>query len=666
MNLRFRTFGGVIVLTRCDRSVVGAEAHGAYNEAKKPGRLGKCVFGSPVYLCFENSPVGDSWTRSRWVTFGGRQVGADSSRLEALNFRGGGRIGGIFVSDLIGFQSVLSGKTSEDIAALAAESSGSFTASVLDSRSEDIYLLTDPLGGGMLLRYQSENVTAFGFDSESLRVALSAFGIATKRDPLFELSAIATGTGYLGSDSPVEGFKLMPPGNVIELHPDGSYVSHRLPIGEKLYGSSPDDYPDLIEEGVRNIRRNAHAVVEASQSEVYADVTGGFDSRLVISGLNNARVLDSVSFYSLKSSDEWQTACGIARVCGRPISWLYPVSSVVEENSNFLSGCIEGSRDSAGTINHSARDFAGRSPVTSLSGGYGETFRDFYLISEELLGRGVSGGGFVESVFSKYPIYSWAVEGRRLFLPDFESLIKDRVEEILERGRDAGAREDQLGNYLYLTGRNRFWIGQLAYWSSRAQLRFDILYNLELIAAANVLDRYRRRANFVGLDAMRKMAPYLMNYPFHGSGHDRIPAIYRRERFDPPRYFFPNGQNRIVAPNLKPHFSRSYEVETDLVSDRDVLEAKRLGISPRQAYGLRTFADEAAEALSHPALSDYLNRSDLAHTLRTFSENSEKAKISLKFISALVRLGLVGGDRLQVEDKIRFEYQSLSEGACTL
>ncbi len=623
-------------------------------------QLGTPLFNSPVYVCLEESPVGDSWNRSRWISIGGRQVGADSANLEVQSFSGGGRVAGTFVSDLIGLQSVLSSRDANDLPQIIAASTGSFTASILDGESEVTYLLTDPLGGGMLFRYQGDGVVAFGFDVESLRGVLTSFGFVTKRDPLFELGAIGVGTGYLGADSPIEDFQLIASDTVIKLHPDGSYDEHLLGVDHKCYSANRNEYEDLISEGVRNVRNNALAVAKASQGEIYADITGGFDSRLVISGLNNAQILDKASFYSLKSSSEWETACGIARVCGRPISWIYPVSSVVEENTNFLFSCLEGSRDSSGTINHSTRDFAGRSPVTSLSGGYGETFRDFYLISEELLHKGVTGTSFVEAVFSKYPIYTWSIDGRRIFLPEFETKVKDRVEGVFERGRHAGARDDQLGNYLYLKGRNRFWIGQLAYWSSRAQLRFDILYSPELISAANTLDRYRRRANFVGLDAMRKMAPYLLNYPFHGSGHERIPAIYRSERFDPPRYHFPEGRNEVVAPNLEPRFLRGYEILPDEITENDQLESKRLGITPEQVYGLRTFGEEAAEALSHPAIRDYLNQSDLKHIISTSLESPAKAKISLKFIVALVRLGLVASERLSIEDRIRFAYSTKS------
>ena len=562
--------------------------------------------------------------------------------------------------DLIGLQSVLETKTFSELPSLIGESTGSFTASVLDCTTETTYLFSDPLGGGMLFGYEDENVTAFGFDIESLRNALSRFGFATKRDVLFELGSIAVGTGYLGADSPVEEFQLLRPGVFVELRPDGTHSRPQLSVDSRLYGSNPREYEELIDNGVRDVRENANSVAVASQGDIYADITGGFDSRLVVAGLNNARVLDNVSLYSLKSSDEWETACGIARVCGRPISWLYPVSSVVEEKTNFVSSCLEGSRDSSGTINHSTRDFAGRSPVTSLSGGYGETFRDFYLVSEQLLEQGVTGGRFVESVFSKYPIYSWSVGEQRIFTAEFESHLKKRIDGFFDCGRNAGAREDQLGNYLYLKGRNRFWIGQLAYWASRAQLRYDILYSIDLIAAANTLDRYRRRANFVGWDAMRKMAPYLMNYPFHGSGHDRIPAVYRKEKFNPPRYHFPSGGSEIVSPKLKPRFLRDYEIATDEITESDRAHAINLGITPAQAYGLRNFVGEAVEALSHPALSGYINRHALESSFRSSLKSRASAQIALKFIPAFVRLGLVANDLLYPEDRTRFEFQSLS------
>lgn len=617
------------------------------------------MHNSPVYLKLKHSPVGDTWSRSRWIVVGGRQVAADSLSLEVQSFQGGARFGSKFVTDANGLQTLINEDVRSGIESFLMDSAGSFTAAVLDGNTEIVYLINDPLGGGMILKYESENAVAFGFDAHSLRDVLSLYSEQTTRSVLFELSEIAVGTNYLGADSPIEEFQLIDAGKFVTLRPDGSYNLVSLPVDSKLYGSGRGAYTDLLTEGVQGVRRNAQAVVEASKGQIFADVTGGFDSRLVVAGLNSAQALSEVSFYSLKSSEEWGIASGIAKLCGRPISWIYPISSALDEQSNFLTSCLNGARDSAGTIRHSARDYASRNGVTSLSGGYGETFREFYVIPEETLLGEVTGRSFTESVFSLYPLFNLEVDGDRVFTDDMIDHISSRIDSIFERARDVGVAEDQLGNYLYLKGRNRFWIGQLAYWSSRTQLRFDILYDIALISAANSLDRYRRRANFVGLDAMRVMAPYLLNYPFHGTGHDRVGEMYRRQRYNPPRYHFPGGEAVETVPDVSPRFWRPYEIPQDQITNEDRNLSRKMGISARDAFGIRRYSEEALEALSLPIFTEYINSESFEIILKTARESPARAKLSLKFISALVRLGIIGNDDLFADDRRRFRYRTL-------
>lgn len=529
------------------------------------------------------------------------QVSPLSQGLVVLDYAGSGIIGGRLVTcndDLVPI--VKECASFDRLENLLSGSSGSYTLLVLELSTRECRWYSDPLGGGLLFEYSSGGMIAASSNVGTLACVLrDQYGVSIRRSPLFEIAGYATGSACYGAGTPYIGVSVIPPRVYVKVSADGlwSLEQYDLPAGLDLYGSGSElsnaDLSDLIDAGAGEIVTNVTAAVSGSgNSLVLSDITGGFDSRLVLAGILAAGAGENVVLSSIRNHPEWVYAEGLAAISGLRLTDFRGLVGAVVGQGRYIEKAFLGSLSSGGIIANDIAATATPPGPVNFQGGYGECFRAFnscYLGDVDL----VDGERIASEIWKYAPIFRCMVEDRRVFTSDFLYLLSGRLQEYIDEGVRLGVKAEHLTSFVYLHGRNRYFIGQQSYHSSRSQVRLDPLYSCSLISASYSRNFWYRRSNMVGLRAMARLCPELLEYPFYNKGV--VTGAYERECGVVQRKVFPEWEG---VPEVFPRVASVVNARSadhfDAV-DRDI--ANMVGVDVLTVFGVRKYLGQCVEAL---------------------------------------------------------------------
>lgn len=291
-----------------------------------------------------------------------------------LEFRGACVIAGSFYTRESEIQDLISQfRTASSLLRAIATSSGSFTLVFYDKESRDTYFLNDPLGGGFIFKYEGWGAHAFSTDISSLRRALEAAGRTTSRDVMYELAGFATGTQHHAADTPFHEISTLSAGMGVRIASGGDHELLDYGVNDYIYGASPIDVSDAIEEGTSRIVTNISAVLNYDSDLVVSDITGGFDSRLVLAAISSLDACDSVVLRSLRGNPEWEFAEKLAATYGMQLTDNKAFGEVWGIKQDLYEDSVVGARSSGGVIHN---EMGANSVPTALiklqGGGMGE------------------------------------------------------------------------------------------------------------------------------------------------------------------------------------------------------------------------------------------------------------------------------------------------------
>jgi hypothetical protein len=158
--------------------------------------------------------------------------------------------------------------------ALAKEMDGTFALAIGDSRSGHIYVITDPRGSMHVYAREDATGTAICTSSQ----ALSTDG---RLDPIGAYEFITTGIIY-EDRSLWAGIRKLPPAAIVDIAQGSSTVTHYWTFRDALTTPlSLDDAADSLTTAMSLTLKQ----IGVSHQPVLADLTGGYDSRLLLLGL---------------------------------------------------------------------------------------------------------------------------------------------------------------------------------------------------------------------------------------------------------------------------------------------------------------------------------------------------------------------------------------------
>lgn len=309
------------------------------------------MYKGPVASVSLNDGSIDMNTKRRYRLYGVPQVSPVSRGLVVAGFQGSGVLDGTYVSDILGASKVLSSiDTASKIASIIQDSTGSFTLQMLDTTTGSFYFLNDPLGGGFIIEYSDGDNHAVGVDVISLKIHLAQLNISITRSIEYQISGFATGTNSFAKDMPYDELTAVPPGYGIVLNADGEI--HKFDYGINNYINSPNNksYDELLYMGTAAILRNVDAAAKIDADFLLSDITGGFDSRLVLSAIMGAGHGDRFLLSSIHGNPEWSFAEGLSSVSGIGLTKNRGLIASIHQPLNYYESCVAGSRASGGVI----------------------------------------------------------------------------------------------------------------------------------------------------------------------------------------------------------------------------------------------------------------------------------------------------------------------------
>lgn len=362
----------------------------------------------------------------------------------------------------------------------------------------------DPLGGALAFYSKQHGDVVISTDINQITNFYSSTGRPLSKNTLFQVERILFGNGGLINSS-YNGIQTIEPFEYLVVK-SGNLRIHEYSILDDLQKLSYNELFQLLRE---DILSSTSAILDYPTNQRIAHVTGGFDSRLVLSAIQSLGRGSEVAFFCSGPAgttdrliaDSLTADYGLRRVNG---AGLTPAPTGV------MSERLLGPLFSSGGITSSGP--IGRETsvaVSGIGGGYGEVLRTFYgqrKISNESgeLDRNLVSHSYLPSENGERSSIS------PKSIKTLNDLLLSRFNFLNDRYGDV----DFVGDAHYTHGRNRYHIGQNSLLWSRIGARFDPLYSVAGFALASKVPQLTRFSNVIGHDLMESLDRTLLEHKF--------------------------------------------------------------------------------------------------------------------------------------------------------
>lgn len=336
---------------------------------------------------------------------------------------------------------------------------------------EDKYqIISDYIGSSFIYFYKDNGLELYSSSLKSLLNALSKFNIYPKKSLAFQACNNTFGNGNFGLSSYENVFILPENTMVIATSREIKRVSFSIDadlLDKRL------SYKECLLLAKEDLIVNAQAILNSAYPTKLAHLTGGFDSRLVVSIFDYLNRLEDIELNCLgvKGSIDYDNAYRVAaelnakfsnranyKVNTHPIDLEQKYIWEIETTQGMISN----------NPLHSGLSF--NNEMLIMSGGYGELLRAFYKVDTTQLTT-KEAANYLGKFFNK--------EGRVNSLLKEDTLLElhDKVLLFIEEAKLKGFSLLQAMQLFYIKTRNRYYLGNLTKLSSKFTNRFDPLYS---------------------------------------------------------------------------------------------------------------------------------------------------------------------------------------------
>lgn len=397
---------------------------------------------------------------------------------------------------------------------------GACAALFADRNEDKITLVADPLGSAILFHVSEGNFALVSADLNSLLKVARRLGMRLSKSADYLAIRTLTGNGGLVA-SPYEQISVVPFGHFVQVQAE----RYRFIDSHVLETDLQDTrgYLELAQEAEAEIRMNISAVAQASPAHRIAQLTGGFDSRLVLAGLMKEGRENQFSYFTSGQPGlaDRDIADGILRRYGLSRASSSGQTDVVIDD---VGERLQASLDASGGLSSEGPTLHERtSNVLILGGVYGENLRTMYPDVSYLWAEGERSPDVLMSAMWGRNV----IEPRGLLTEGFRDKIATLFMESL-RGIDRlGFPKDTVGDAHYLLYRNRYYSGQMIFRWNSYHARHDPLYSRAALKMARTLPLEPRRLNMAGYDMLHVLAEDLTRLPYD---YPRFGADFKRLR----------------------------------------------------------------------------------------------------------------------------------------
>lgn len=375
---------------------------------------------------------------------------------------------------------------------------------LFDTKNNDVTICPDPLGACIIFMYEDANQKILSSCLSSLVYIANELGITLTKSKTFQIQRIIFGNGGYNC-TPFKEVDKNEPFEYIKIS-DNQTRKKRYDVLEGL--NRPYSYVRGINYVIEDIATAVNAVARSDISTKIAHITGGFDSRLLLSAILHSSKTREFSFFCSGPSgtldriiaDAITEKFGLNRTRAAGLS-AGPTKNIAEQ----LLGSLFYSQGIASTGPNGREN---ETDLLAVGGGYGGLLRSTFGSRMAHLDGDASGS---EIFAALEPYYNHK-----------ESMISDETLASLQRDLEIEwkkltgyyAPNTKLGDALYLHVRNRFHFGFNAMQWSRIGARVDPLYSVDGYFLSMTSTRDVRESNIIGFDILTYFNDKLINVPF--------------------------------------------------------------------------------------------------------------------------------------------------------
>lgn len=374
------------------------------------------------------------------------------------------------------------------------------------------YVYQDPLGGASVFYYLKNGVFACSSDMGDLVAVLRLNGLHPAKSMDFITELLCTGTGGIFQTS-YEDIYILDTHTYIKIY-NGNVSFEKSGTKSIIFENKY-----AIEDARDEIQNNVNSILDCTAITKIAHITGGYDSRLVFSALESESAKE-------RSHDNLYYACyGYSELLDKQVA--RQICDTFDKTMVNNEGVLRSSertnlKDTCGMSIATPPLFRTRHEII-ISGGFGETLRSTY--SKSILKYNKSEE--LSLAFIIEQAYGSAIaghEGNRIVSNDFYDRFKGVVNHKINNLINSHLDIYSILDYLYLSVRNRYFVGQISTNYSNVNPRLDPLYSPIGSSYALRMDAESRSKNFLGLELMNMFNPKLLTIPFEGR---KIPEDFR-------------------------------------------------------------------------------------------------------------------------------------------
>ncbi len=366
------------------------------------------------------------------------------------------------------------------------------------------FIISDPLGASRIFLNTEKSIWSSSF----LALAENISGLTINKQGVYEYCFQETN---YGSDTPINEIQMADSLCYYELGRNNvKSLRKTVPINFDFSRTSCDG---LIEEHAALLQNQMGNVVASFGSKISTALSGGYDSRLMLSLACNSGVTPNVYVYGPNESPDVIVAKKIADgerfainhidKAKHPIPSFQTYREIVKDNFYALDGFPNESIFDFGANMKTRRERAENGTLI-LNGGGGEIYRNFFYLPD----RPYSVDQLLDIFYSRYAKSFCTAEFTE---QEYRSNLKRKIKYALQLENDLMSRAEL--EYAYPAFRLRYWTAKDNSNNNRLGSFLTPFLCYETVSKAlNIPLKYKTHGIFQG-DLINKVSPAMASYP---------------------------------------------------------------------------------------------------------------------------------------------------------
>ncbi|MGP9817248.1 hypothetical protein ACT3UA_13240 [Glutamicibacter sp. 363] len=373
-----------------------------------------------------------------------------------------------------------------------------------DSEEGIAAIAPDPLGAAAIYQYQNAGINLYSTCLDSLEIIVNSLSLPLTKSVKFQVQRIILGNGGYDS-SPYEEITTIEAFHYLQISDAGSLVE-RYSIFDHL--DHPYSYLSELDATKKDISDSIAAIANSNYSTKISHITGGFDSRLLLSAIIDSDASDVFQFFCSGPTGTADRLVADSITVDYRLRRTNKAGLSAGPTNNVTEQLVAPLFHSNGVANTGPNGREEKSGILAVGGGYGGLLRSTFGARMQSL----DSSSTPQEIFSKFDPYydhkNSMLSGHSF--SGIKSSLKVEWSKISEQYRAPA----QYGDALYLHVRNRYHFGYNAMQWSRIGSRVDPLYSVHGYFLSIRSTPMLRASNLIGHDLLAAFHPSLLTVPF--------------------------------------------------------------------------------------------------------------------------------------------------------